>query len=58
MTSITCELFNTNVFIHNTEIDSQIQKTNYGYQTGRRGQGYVRSLGLTDRIDKQQGPIG
>ena len=39
----------TNKFIYRTEIDSQTQKTNYGYQRGKAGWGgYIKSLGLTD----------
>ena len=39
----------TNKLIYRTEIDSQTQKTNCGYQRRKAGWGgYIKSLGLTD----------
>ena len=52
----------TNELIYKIEIDSQTQKTNLWLTKGKRGEGKIRSLGLTYiniiyKIDKQQEPI-
>ena len=40
--------YDTNEVIYKTETDSQTQKTNLWLPKGKGGEGYIRSLGLTD----------
>ena len=52
---------NANELIYKTEMESQRQKTNIGYQTGKKGRGINWEYGINRyyyiyKVDKQQGP--
>lgn len=49
----------TNALLYETVIDSQTQRINYGYQSGREGKRKIRRMGLNIhtryKLDNQQG---